>query len=36
MFMNFKSIKQNERKIKTIRSEEDVNCTNVISFIVST
>lgn len=35
MCINVKSTKQNERKMKTIRSEEDTNCTNVISFPVS-
>lgn len=35
MCINVKGTKQNERKMKTIRSEEGENCTNVISFPVS-
>lgn len=36
MCTNVKSTEQSERKMKKIRYEEDANCTNVISFPVST
>lgn len=35
MCTNVKSTEQSERKMKNIRSEEDANCTYVISFPVS-